>query len=588
MKQSFRALDKTIQNKMLSHIMDDVRISAALINCFFCIKKSDSDDDEIIIEEMLKKLNKKNELEKYLKMKNINRSFQRLTENDLDDFPKFDVQLIKTYITFGWYQLSQGLGYLSEHLESNHGYEILFDRECCDENNEVKLIACLLQSRHKNRETYSVFIRYKPGTNCVEGIQAYICSCLSGHRTCGSCSHVAAIIFYLAYAKYLEEPSKKPGFMLNSFLHEDIVDSDGEDYLINEKEVNNDEKNKEAEFDTLEIDETDEICKTIISISSDVKPTEENSSSSKNKKNTRALSKSQSQSVNLSQFKHTLVKVSNSLSFREFIKRIPSNGGNVEVLIEDFYDYNCYESVEKYQKLKMVNTCTIDYMLFSIWCVTKLSENAEKKFKLFKKSECKVLQYLHKISSLIEKLQWNRVKSLWILLILKLKPENLEFSLFGTEYRFFVQYFLVFQEIYFVCHKCKKEVARSIKELLFLKDSSDRFFIHQDPKEFCAQCNQPVNGKFRLDPFYIIISANDDFYINSNSLQDIPLTINIIDKTFNLLFFTFGGNSNGIEHFRSIFYINRSFYVVDDLNKDLKRKLSSNAKLSQCVYYLAE
>ena len=115
---------------------------------------------------------------------------------------------------------------------------------------------------------------------------------------------------------------------------------------------------------------------------------------------------------------------------------------------------------------------------------------------------------------------------------------------------------------------------------MFLKDSSDRFFIHQDPKEFCAQCNQPVNGKFRLDPFYIIISANDDFYINSNSLQDIPLTINIIDKTFNLLFFTFGGNSNGIEHFRSIFYINRSFYVVDDLNKDLKRKLSSNAKLS--------
>jgi hypothetical protein len=136
-----------------------------------------------------------------------------------------------------------------------------------------------------------------------------------------------------------------------------------------------------------------------------------------------------------------LVKVSNGLSFREFIKRIPSNGGNVEVLIEDFYDYNCYESVEKYQKLKIVNTCTIDYMLFSIWCVTKLSENAEKKFKLFKKSECKFLQYLHKISSLIEKLQWNRVKSLWILLILKLKPENLEFSLFGTEYRFFVQYF---------------------------------------------------------------------------------------------------------------------------------------------------
>ena len=69
--KSFGALNKTIQNKMLPHIMDDVRITAALINCFYDLPKSDSNDDTIIIEEMLKKLNKKNDLLKQLKMKKI-------------------------------------------------------------------------------------------------------------------------------------------------------------------------------------------------------------------------------------------------------------------------------------------------------------------------------------------------------------------------------------------------------------------------------------------------------------------------------------------------------------------------------------
>jgi hypothetical protein len=77
-------------------------------------------------------------------------------------------------------------------------------------------------NRHINSETYSVFIRFKINVNSVDGIVAYICSCLSGSRTCGTCSNVAAILYYLCYAKFLNEPLKKPGFMLNKFLKEDL------------------------------------------------------------------------------------------------------------------------------------------------------------------------------------------------------------------------------------------------------------------------------------------------------------------------------------------------------------------------------
>jgi hypothetical protein len=102
---------------MLPHIMNDVRISAALINCFYDLPKSDSNDDIVIVEEMLKKPYKKNDLIKYLKMKNIKASYIKLNANNLNDFPRIELQSIKTYITFGWYQLKQGLGYLAEHFE---------------------------------------------------------------------------------------------------------------------------------------------------------------------------------------------------------------------------------------------------------------------------------------------------------------------------------------------------------------------------------------------------------------------------------------------------------------------------------------
>jgi hypothetical protein len=45
-----------VLNSYLSHIINDVRISAALINCFYDLSNSDSNDDSVIVQELLKKL----------------------------------------------------------------------------------------------------------------------------------------------------------------------------------------------------------------------------------------------------------------------------------------------------------------------------------------------------------------------------------------------------------------------------------------------------------------------------------------------------------------------------------------------------
>ena len=89
---SFRALDGTVQNRMLPHIMDDVKISAALLNCFFRVPLSDVEDGLEIALEMKKKLHQKNELEAYLKKNCISKTFEGMNLSDLNDFPKIDVQ----------------------------------------------------------------------------------------------------------------------------------------------------------------------------------------------------------------------------------------------------------------------------------------------------------------------------------------------------------------------------------------------------------------------------------------------------------------------------------------------------------------
>ena len=260
MKLSFRALDGTIQNRMLSHIMDDVRISSALINCFFKIPLSDINDGLEIATLMKAKVETKNELEKYLKKKCINKTFQPICLNDLNDFPKVDIELIKSRITFGWYQIEQGFGYLAEHHDKNGDIQIRLDTNCNKKKGTAKVIGAIFYSRHCNHEKYEVFIKYKPNDDNVESILAWICSCLSGHRTCGTCSHVAAMIYYLSFGKYQKELLKKPGSTLNSIFHntsakdtEDEEDQEGEE-LDGKYIVENDD------MDTIEAEKiSDEI-----------------------------------------------------------------------------------------------------------------------------------------------------------------------------------------------------------------------------------------------------------------------------------------------------------------------------------------
>ena len=226
--ETFKALGQAVNNS-LSHLMDDYKIAAALINCFYTILESDKDSSVEIVKGMQKKLNHtSNNLDKYLidfkKLK-----FEKINGHSIIDFPRFSIEKIKTSITFGSFQLKSSLSYLAEHLKKNGNYAI-YVSENEYRNNGKKILMAKIQSRHINRIEYQIVIEYVPHSTNADDV-SWRCTCKNGKRTMGCCSHITCIIYFLSYGKYQNE-LKQPGVSLNDILkclNESDTDTDQND-----------------------------------------------------------------------------------------------------------------------------------------------------------------------------------------------------------------------------------------------------------------------------------------------------------------------------------------------------------------------
>ena len=149
------------------------------------------------------------------------------------------------------------------------------------------------------------------------------------------------------------------------------------------------------------------------------------------------------------------------------------------------------------------------YRLFSICnlCVSKVSSESIKCLNILA-NENQIARYLIKIIDLIDTFQWNRARSLWILPILQLKPENWKFSLFGQQLMFFVNKCLQFQEIVFKCTDCEFDL-KTINEYYFKRNDSNKLIINCVLEQPCNKCNNKVYGRFETVLFWIFVSLFD-------------------------------------------------------------------------------
>ena len=189
-----------------------------------------------------------------------------------------------------------------------------------------KIISSTIPSRHRRgrdsnskfKNNYKIFIMYKPSVNSTSSIQAYICSCLSGRKAVGACSHVAALILYLSNAKYniLRTPGE---YLVDIFPDfQQMEESNMPKYVKNYRFPEDDSSN------------------------------EEEATTSEQDSDSYAPSSSTEDEDELDFFVQKLKD------------NIPRWGANI--------NYNG-------KLIKVTNTCSIDYMLLTLWLAQQLDNN---------------------------------------------------------------------------------------------------------------------------------------------------------------------------------------------------------------------
>jgi len=226
LKQCFRYFDKQFQNKSVPHLLQDFRVSAALLNRFHPRIESDSEHSEEIAKRILENLNRPNKLQTLVEAQRLNRikrGFVSLTEFEIDDFPQFSENQLCNYLSLGTYQLKQAKCYVAEHMKNagrytidvaRHGSPLLVNTAEIRVDNPL-LIRARIHSRFRSTALYYVYVLIDCDQDGTDSIIEHYCQCKNGSRTVGCCAHIMSVIWYLGYgrhhlplnapAEYLEE-----------------------------------------------------------------------------------------------------------------------------------------------------------------------------------------------------------------------------------------------------------------------------------------------------------------------------------------------------------------------------------------------
>ena len=137
-----------------------------------------------------------NELKTFVEENNLERRSAKWIDTDdadIDDFPTLDEEDLRN-ITCGVYQIKLSTSYIQEFLDGDCTIQLFKE----DQNR----IRVHLQSRHVSSKSYLLQIKYTPAE-----VTSWYCKCRAGARVVGVCSHIAAILWYLGFARYQNRSS---------------------------------------------------------------------------------------------------------------------------------------------------------------------------------------------------------------------------------------------------------------------------------------------------------------------------------------------------------------------------------------------
>ena len=142
----------------------------------------------------------------------------------LTTFPTMGEQDMEKDITLGPYQIKLAKEYSIAHLKSS-SQEGTFAVDVTEESRipkrGKKILRVHIQSRHRTSKQYYLWVEWDPKVNGSKSVTGWYCMCKAGMRTVGCCAHIAAVIWYLAIARY----DKHKFLRACNVSMEDIIDS---------------------------------------------------------------------------------------------------------------------------------------------------------------------------------------------------------------------------------------------------------------------------------------------------------------------------------------------------------------------------
>jgi len=201
--KTWKMLANVFPNTQIPYIGDYVRIVSALCNAYRPPRvQVTSPHDEIIAQRMLALSRKPNDLQKKVEDKRWLRKttiWEKIEATSIRDFPRLTLEDLHR-ITIGIYQIKQAASYTREHMAEDGNYVLYVHKQ------EADILRVKLQSRHTSSKQYQLWIRYeKDGSDPIKG---WYCQCKTGARTVGCCAHIASVLWYLGYYRYMENTSQ--------------------------------------------------------------------------------------------------------------------------------------------------------------------------------------------------------------------------------------------------------------------------------------------------------------------------------------------------------------------------------------------
>ena len=225
--KSNKYLSNVVDNKNLPHLLDDVRIAAALINAFDKPLVVSNDDEEAC--ERAVRANERaddyNHLQLIIESHNLTRKPSAAEAFDFNVIPQLDAYDMRQLS--GSYQMRLAMSYLDmqgwdsdDPPISRIKSTIVKDSDFSAVNLAVGqplLVKARVKSRHTKTTVYQVFILYDLNKEDDDVVVQTYCQCKAGARTTDCCAHALMVIWYLSMGRFFEDV-QTPGAFLKAHM----------------------------------------------------------------------------------------------------------------------------------------------------------------------------------------------------------------------------------------------------------------------------------------------------------------------------------------------------------------------------------